>query len=118
MQWLMWQMGGVGPMIGQVHHFLRNAKGKAPYAEERYLKEAHRLYGVLDKRLSEAEYMAGAYSIADMATWPWISRFEWHQVDIAKYPNVLRWYKAIAARPAVVKGYHIPVKQPGIPMPA
>jgi GSH-dependent disulfide-bond oxidoreductase len=118
MQWLMWQMGGVGPMIGQVHHFLRNAKGKAPYAEERYLKEAHRLYGVLDKRLAEAEYMAGAYSIADMATWPWISRFEWHQVDIAKYPNVLRWYKAIAARPAVVKGYHIPVKQPGIPMPA
>ena len=117
-QWLMWQMGGVGPMIGQVHHFLRNAKGKAPYAEERYSKEAHRLYGVLDKRLSEAEYMAGAYSIADMATWPWISRFEWHQVDIAKYANVLRWYKAIAARPAVLKGYHIPVKQPGIPMPA
>ena len=118
MQWLMWQMGGVGPMIGQVHHFLRNAKGKAPYAEERYSKEAHRLYRVLDKRLGEAEYLAGAYSIADMATWPWISRFEWHQVDIAKYANVLRWYKAIAARPAVVKGYHVPVKQPGIPMPA
>jgi GSH-dependent disulfide-bond oxidoreductase len=116
-EWLMWQMGGVGPMIGQVHHFLRNAKGKAPYAEERYLKEANRLYGVLDRRLAQVEYMAGAYSIADMATWPWISRFEWHQVDITKYPNVLRWYKAIAARPAVIKGYHIPVKQPGIPMP-
>ena len=81
MQWLMWQMGGVGPMIGQVHHFLRNAKGKAPYAEERYSKEAHRLYGVLDKRLAEAEYLAGDYSIADMATWPWISRFEWQTVD-------------------------------------
>ena len=117
-EWLMWQMGGVGPMIGQVHHFLRNAKGKAPYAEERYVKEAHRLYGVLDRRLAQAEYMAGAYSIADMATWPWISRFEWHTVDLNKYPNVLRWYKAIAARPAVVKGYHVPVKQPGIPMPA
>jgi GST-like protein len=111
-------MGGVGPMIGQVHHFLRNAKGKAPYAEERYSKEAHRLYGVLDRRLAEAEYMAGGYSVADMATWPWISRFEWHQVDLTKYPNVLRWYKAIAARPAVVKGYHVPVKQPGVPMPA
>ena len=117
-EWLNWQMGGVGPMFGQVHHYTKYNPGKAPYAEERYLKEAHRLYGVLDKRLSEAEYMAGAYSIADMATWPWISRFEWHQVDIAKYANVLRWYKAIAARPAVVKGYHIPVKQPGIPMPA
>jgi GST-like protein len=117
-EWLMWQMGGVGPMIGQVHHFLRNAKGKAPYAEERYVKEANRLYGVLDRRLALAEYMAGEYSIADMATWPWISRFEWHTVDLKKYPNVLRWYKAIAARPAVVKGYHVPVKQAGIPMPA
>jgi GST-like protein len=118
LEWLEWQMGGPGPIFGQVHHFVKYNKGKAPYAEERYLKEAHRLYGVLDKRLGEAEYMAGAYSIADMATWPWISRFEWHQVDIAKYRNVLRWYKAIAARPAVVKGYHVPVKQPGIPMPA
>jgi GSH-dependent disulfide-bond oxidoreductase len=118
MEWLMWQMGGVGPMIGQVHHFLRNAKGKAPYAEERYVKEAHRLYGVLDRRLAQVEYLAGTYSIADMATWPWISRFEWHTVDLNKYPNVARWYKAIAARPAVVKGYHVPVKQPGIPMPA
>ena len=113
----MWQMGGVGPMIGQVHHFLRNAKGKAPYAEERYIKEAHRLYRRARQAAGQAEYMAGAYSIADMATWPWISRFEWHRRH-AKYPNVLRWYKAIAARPAVVKGYHVPVKQPGIPMPA
>ena len=117
-EWLMWQMGGIGPMIGQVHHFVRNNKGKSPYAEERYVKETHRLYGVLDKRLAEHEYVAGVYSIADMATWPWISRFEWHQVEIAKYPNVLRWYKAIAARPAVQKGYHVPVPQPGIPMPS
>ena len=117
-EWLMWQMGGVGPMIGQVHHFLRNAKDKAPYAEERYIKEAHRLYGVLVRRLAEAEYMAGPYTIADIATWPWISRFEWHAVDITSYRHVTRWYKAIAARPAVARGYDVPVKQPGIPMPA
>ena len=102
-EWLMWQMGGVGPMLGQVHHFVKYNKGKAPYAEERYLKEAHRLYGVLDRRLAEAPYLAGDYSIADMATWPWISRFEWQTIDMAAYPIVLRWYKAIAARPAVPK---------------
>jgi GST-like protein len=117
-EWLMWQMGGIGPMLGQVHHFVKYNKGKAPYAEERYLNEAHRLYGVLDRRLAEAEYLAGDYSIADMATWPWVSRFEWQTVDLNKYPNVLRWYKRIAARPAVQKGYHVPVAQPGIPMPA
>jgi GST-like protein len=117
-EWLMWQMGGIGPMIGQVHHFVRNNKGKSPYAEERYVKETHRLYGVLDKRLAEHEYVAGVYSIADMATWPWIARFEWHTVDLNQYANVARWYKAIAARPAVARGYDVPVKQPGIPMPA
>jgi GSH-dependent disulfide-bond oxidoreductase len=117
-EWLMWQMGGVGPMIGQVHHFVRNNKGKAPYAEERYLQETHRLYGVLDKRLAQEEYVAGEYSIADMAIWPWISRFEWHTVDLNQYANVTRWYKAIAARPAVARGYDVPVKQSGIPMPA
>ena len=117
-EWLMWQMGGIGPMIGQVHHFVRNNKGKSPYAEERYVKETHRLYGVLDKRLAEHEYVAGVYSIADMATWPWIARFEWHTVDLNQYANVARWYKAIAARPAVARGYDVPVKQPGIPIPA
>jgi GSH-dependent disulfide-bond oxidoreductase len=117
-EWLMWQMGGIGPMIGQVHHFVRNNKGKSPYAEERYVKETHRLYGVLDKRLAEHEYVAGVYSIADMAIWPWISRFEWHTVDLNQYANVARWYKAIAARPAVARGYDVPVKQSGIPMPA
>jgi GST-like protein len=118
MQWLFWQMGGLGPMSGQNNHFSNYATDKIPYAMDRYRNEVNRLYGVLDRRLAQAEYMAGTYSIADMATWPWISRFEWHTVDLNKYPNVLRWYKAIAARPAVVKGYHIPVKQPGIPMPA
>jgi len=118
-EWLMWQMGGVGPMIGQAHHFLKNNKGVSEYSEKRYHDEAERLYGVLDGRLEENEYMAGAeYTIADIATWPWISRFEWHQVDMNEFPNVVRWYKAIAARPAVEKGYHIPVKQPdGIPLP-
>ncbi len=116
-QWLMWQMGGMGPMLGQIHHFLRAAKGKAPYADERYVKEGKRLYGVLDRQLQRSEYLAGAYSIADIATWPWISRFEWQTIDMNEFPNVLRWYKAIAARPAVERGYHVPVKQPGIPMP-
>lgn len=116
-EWLMWQMGGLGPMLGQVHHFVKFNKGKAPYAEERYAKEAQRLYGVLDRRLAEVEYVAGEYSIADMSIWPWISRFEWQNIDMNDFPNVLRWYKAIAARPAVQRGYHIPVEQPGIPMP-
>jgi GST-like protein len=116
-EWLMWQMGGIGPMLGQAHHFLRFNKGKAPYAEERYGNEAKRLYGVLDRRLAEVPYLAGEYSIADIATWPWISRFEWQGVDMATFPNVVRWYREIAARPAVEKGYHVPVKQAGIPMP-
>ncbi len=117
-EWLMWQMGGVGPMIGQAHHFIKNNKGVSEYSEERYLNESKRLYGVLDRRLEDNEYMAGGeYTIADIATWPWISRFEWHTVDMNEFPNVVRWYKAIAARPAVEKGYHVPVEQPGIPMP-
>jgi len=117
-QWLMWQMGGIGPMLGQVHHFVKYNKGKAPYAEERYLKEARRLYGVLDKQLATTgAYVTGDYSIADMSIWPWISRFEWQTINMSEFPNVLRWYKAIAERPAVQKGYHVPVQQPGIPMP-
>ena len=117
-QWLMWQMGGVGPMLGQVHHFVKYNKGKAPYAEERFAKEGRRLYGVLDRRLKEAAFVAGDYSIADMAIWPWISRFEWQGVALEEFPNVKRWYVGIAKRPAVIKGYDVPVRQPGIPMPA
>ena len=116
-EWLMWQMGGLGPMLGQVHHFVKFNPGKAPYAEERYAKEARRLYGVLDKRLAEVPFVAGDYSIADMSIWPWISRFEWQEIDLSQFPNVSRWYVEIANRPAVQRGYHIPVKQPGIPMP-
>lgn len=116
-EWLMWQMAGFGPMLGQAHHFLKYNRGKAPYAEERYGAEAKRLYGVLDRRLGEVDYVAGDYSIADIAIWPWATRFEWQEVDLKDFPNVARWYAAIAARPAVVKGYNVPAQQPPIPMP-
>jgi GSH-dependent disulfide-bond oxidoreductase len=116
-EWLMWQMGGIGPMLGQVHHFVKYNRGKAPYAEERYTKEAKRLYGVLDRRLQNNEYMAGDYSIADIATWPWISRFEWQEMDLNEFPNVKRWYLAIASRPAVQKGYQVPKNMGPVPMP-
>ena len=116
-EWLMWQMGGVGPMLGQVHHFVKYNKGKAPYAEERYSKEAARLYGVLDRRLEGREFLAGDYSIADIATWPWISRFEWQEIDMNKFPNVKRWYTTIAKRPAVQRGYKVPKDVGEIPMP-
>ncbi len=116
-EWLMFQMGGVGPMLGQTHHFVRFNPGKAPYAEERYSKENARLYAVLDKRLGEHEYLADEYSIADIATWPWISRFEWQQIDLNAYPHLKRWYVAIAERPAVERGYHVPSKVNEIPMP-
>jgi GSH-dependent disulfide-bond oxidoreductase len=117
MEWLMWQMGGVGPMLGQVHHFVKYNQGKAPYAEERYLKEGHRLYGVLDKRLDKVEYVAGDFSIADIAIFPWIARFEWQTIDLNRYPNVKRWYLAIAARDGVKRGYDVPAMGNAIPMP-
>jgi len=116
-EWLMWQMGGPGPMLGQVHHFVKYNKGKAPYAEERYLKEAHRLYGVLDRRLAGREFVADEYSIADIAIWPWISRFEWQTIDMGQYANVKRWYLDIAKRPAVQRGYDVPKKVGDIPLP-
>ncbi|MGE0750376.1 MAG: glutathione S-transferase family protein [Variibacter sp.] len=116
-EWLMWQMGGVGPMLGQVHHFVKYNPGKAPYAEERYLKEGKRLYGVLDKRLADRAFVADDYSIADIAIWPWISRFEWQTIDLGAFPNVKRWYTAIANRPAVQKGYQVPKNMGPIPMP-
>jgi GST-like protein len=117
-EWLMWQMGGVGPIFGQVHHFVKYNKGKAPYAEERFLQEAHRLYEVLDKRLQDREFVADTYSIADIIIWPWVSRFEWQTVDLNQYPNVRRWYVALAGRPAYQRGYHVPKRVNEIPMPA
>jgi len=116
-EWLMWQMGGIGPMLGQVHHFVKYNKGKSTYAEERYSKEAQRLYGVLDRRLEGRAFLADDYSIADIATWPWVSRFEWQEIDLSKFPNVKRWYTTIAQRPAVQRGYKVPKDVGDIPMP-
>ena len=116
-EWIMWQMGGPGPILGQVHHFVKFNPGKSLYAEERYLTEGKRLYGVLNQRLQDQEFVVGDYSIADIAIWPWISRFNWQTIDIAQYPNVTRWYSSVAARPAVQRGYHVPRKVNEIPMP-
>ncbi|WP_337996260.1 glutathione S-transferase N-terminal domain-containing protein [Oleispirillum naphthae] len=106
--WLMFQMAGVGPMCGQAHHFLHFAPEKVPYAIARYATEAKRLYGVMDRCLAEAPFLAGAYSIADIATFPWVDRHEFHEVDLADFPNVARWHAAIAARPAVARGMAVP----------
>ncbi len=108
LQWLMFQMGGVGPMFGQVHHFLRAAKEPVPYAIERYTTETRRLYGVLNERLSEHEYLADEYSIADIATYPWTARYEWHKTRLEDFPNVKRWFDAISARLAVQRGMKVP----------
>jgi GST-like protein len=107
-QWLMFQMGGIGPMFGQVHHFLRSAPEPVPYAIERYTKETRRLYRVLDGHLSKHEFLAAEYSIADIATYPWIARHEWHQVELDEFPAVHRWYRTIGARPAVQAGMKVP----------
>lgn len=117
-EWLMMQMGSVGPMLGQAHHFLKFNKGKSEYAEKRYGEEARRIYGVLNKRLDEAPYLAGEYSIADIATWPWIARYEWQGIDWAPYPSLRRWYLEIARRPAVQRGYDVPKQTGAIPLPA
>ena len=115
MQWLMWQMGGFGPMAGQAHHFLHFNPGKAAYAEERFGAEVKRLYGVLDKQLEGRDHICGEYSIADMACWPWVSRYEWQQIDLADYPNVRAWYQRLRARDAVQKGYRVPKVMGEIP---
>jgi GSH-dependent disulfide-bond oxidoreductase len=106
-QWLMFQMGGVGPMFGQANYFFRLTE-KVSYAIERFHKEALRLYKVLDQELGRKEYLAGEYSIADIATYPWVWRHDIHQVKLEEFPNVKRWYDAISARPAVQRGMQIP----------
>lgn len=107
-QWLMFQMGNVGPIFGQVHHFLRAAKEKVPYAIERYGTECRRLYGVLDGRLEGREYLAGDVSIADFATLPWVYRHTWQELDLADFPSVKRWYETLMARPALARGMELP----------
>jgi len=116
MEWLMLQMGGVGPMFGQTHHFVKFNPGKSEYAEQRYFKETQRLYGVLESRLQQEQYLAGSYSVADIATWPWVSRFDFQQINLNDYPAVKRWYLEIAARPAVQRGYSVPTEL-AIPLP-
>ncbi|MGZ5095300.1 MAG: glutathione S-transferase N-terminal domain-containing protein [Burkholderiales bacterium] len=108
LQWLMFQMGGVGPMFGQVHHFLRAAKEPVPYAIERYTTETRRLYDVLNERLKQHEYLADKYSIADIATYPWTARYEWHKTRLEDFPHVKRWFDVISARAAVQRGMKIP----------
>jgi GST-like protein len=108
LQWLMFQMGGVGPMFGQTHHFLRFAPEPVPYAIDRYSKETRRLYGVLDARLANADYLAGEYSIADMATFPWVARHEWQKIDLAEFANVSRWFAEVGNRSAVKRGMEVP----------
>jgi len=107
MQWLFWQMANLGPMLGQNHHFSLYAPEKIPYAIDRYVRETSRLYQVLDNRLADREYVAGEYSIADMACYPWIVPWKRQSQDIAKFPNLKRWFEAIAARRAVVRAYEI-----------
>lgn len=115
MQWLMWQKAGFGPMAGQAHHFGHFNPGKAPYAEERFGTEVKRLYTVLNTRLEGREHICGDYSIADMACWPWVSRYEWQGVDLAEYPAVRAWYRRLLARDPVQKGYHVPKAMGQIP---
>ena len=103
-QWLMFQMASVGPMLGQAHHFRRYAPEKIEYAVDRYTNEARRIYGVIDKRAGEAPYLAGEYSIADMATYPWLRTHNWQGQDLNDFPNLKRWYDSIEARPAVQRG--------------
>ena len=116
-QWLMWQKGGLGPMLGLALHYLKFNPGKSVYSEERYQKETHRLYGVLDRALSGRDFIVdGEYTIADIASWPWVARHEFQNVDLNDYPNVLAWYLRIAERPAVHAGWAVPVPDE-VPMP-
>ncbi|MEO0363137.1 MAG: glutathione S-transferase N-terminal domain-containing protein [Pseudomonadota bacterium] len=117
-EWLMWQMGGFGPMLGQAHHFLRFNPGKSEYAEERFGSETKRLYGVLDRRLATSAHVAGdEITIADFAIWPWASRFEWQRIDLGDFPHVRDWYVRLAARDGVKAGYDVPEAGNEIPLP-
>ncbi len=105
LEWLFWQMGGLGPMAGQNHHFVQYAPEKIPYAMERYIKETNRLYGVLDRQLAGRDYIAGEYSIADMACYPWIVPYERQQQNLVDFPHVQQWFERLRDRPAVVRAY-------------
>ncbi len=117
MEWLMFQMGHIGPMLGQTHHFVKFNPGKSPYAEGRYSAENARLYQVLETRLQSRDFICDDYSLVDMATWPWISRFEFQKMNLADYPRLKGWYLRIAARPAVQRGYAVPDSSLEVPVP-
>ena len=104
LEWVYWQVGGLGPMAGQAHHFLRYSPQKIEYAMHRFKTEVSRLYKVLDGQLARSEYIAGDYSIADIAAWPWVVRYDWQGQDLNDYPHVQRWFEAVGARPAVQRG--------------
>ena len=116
MEWFMFQLTQVGPYLGQAHQFLYYHSGKSKFAEDRYINYVKRVYRTLDSRLENSEYLGIEYSIADIATWPWVARFERHRVDLKNYPNVLRWYKLISSRSAVIKGYNVVGKFEKIPL--
>ena len=107
MQWLFWQMGGLGPMAGQNHHFVQYAPERIPYAMDRYVRETSRLYKVMDNRLSDREFLAGDYSIADMASYPWVVPWKRQQQNLDDFPNLRRWFDTIRARPATVRAYEV-----------
>jgi GSH-dependent disulfide-bond oxidoreductase len=111
LQWLMFQMSGVGPMMGQANVFLRYFPEKIPAAIDRYQREVTRLFGVLERQLASHEYIAGEYSIADMALWPWVSGYEWSGVSVAEFPHLQRWLALVGARPAVQAGRDVPIKR-------
>lgn len=118
LEWLMWQMGGFGPMLGQAHHFLRFNAGVSEYAENRYFTEAQRLYGVLNRQLEKMPYVAGEHlSVADMSIWPWASRFDFQRTDLNDFPHVKRWYLELAERPGFQRGYDQPASDQAIPLP-
>ena len=120
LEWLFWQIGGLGPMAGQVSHFVNyapNFPGDHSYSEKRYKNEYDRLLGVMDSVLEKREFLAGDYSIADMATFPWIARHEWHDVGLKNFKNLSRWYNEISKREAVIKGFDLLKREEKIPKP-
>tara|TARA_B110000116_G_scaffold9456_1_gene7863 strand:- start:1188 stop:1808 length:621 start_codon:yes stop_codon:yes gene_type:complete len=114
-EWLVFQLSQIGPILGQAHQFLFYYPNQSKFVEEKYINYAKRIYQTLDDRLKDKEYLANEYSIADIATWPWTARFERQRITLKEYPNVLRWYNSIMKRPAVIKGYNVVGKKEDIP---
>jgi len=117
LQWVMWQMGGFGPILGQLMHFNSVQEEQSGYAQNRFLQEAQRLYGVLDQKLNGQDFVCAVLSIADFAIWPWVARAEPQGISLGDYPNVSRWYQALRQRPGFERGYHKPNKVADVPMP-